>query len=151
MRFGRGVATLLMPMLMLGCAYDTSFKSITLDGVDRDPLFDACEKVVIDQYKGVKIRVDREGGRIETDPVEFSVTDGARREQAYLVVKELAERRFRVEVMAPLSEMVVDLSADPPVEWVLKGSDVKQEHEMLDLVLAEVLLRFPEATLVEEG
>ena len=133
-------------VLAIGCAYDLSFKSAVLDGADYERVFAVCRDVVVEDYQGRRVLADPETGRIESDPVDFNSAGGARREQVYIAVQRQDDGGVLVEVMAPISEMVIDSSAENPVRWVVKGSDVQQEQQLLDRIVGQVLLDQPTAS-----
>ena len=125
-----------------GCtsnAVEVSFKTVTFEHADRDRAFDVCEQVVANYYSGTKIRIDKAGGRIETDPIEETIRGKAMRQQCYVQVKPLANDQVEIALLARLQRLEIERGDDNPVRWIDAGSDVQVEGLLLDEISGRIL------------
>jgi hypothetical protein len=134
--------------LLCGCVtVDATFKSITLEGSDRGRAFDVCADVVGRHWSGTKVRLDKEKGKIETDPIEDSVGGKAMREQCYVDVQD-DQGRVVVSLLALMSQLSIDPTSARQTAWKVVGSDVKVEGLLLDEIAGAVLALEPDAKVV---
>jgi|SoiMethySBSTD1v2_1073268.scaffolds.fasta_scaffold1910407_1 hypothetical protein len=145
-----GALLLAMLFVPLACvSYDTSFKTVIFEGVDREKALDVCQRVIATHFYGTQIRIDRAAGHIETDPVEEPIAGKTMREQCYVDVKEHAGGRLEIALLARMQQMKIDPSAQNPVEWMEMGSDVQVEGMLLDEISGRLLALETDAKVIE--
>jgi len=140
---------LLLAAALCGCAsVDLSFKAVGFRGVAAESVHALLKEVIAAHFQGLVIRADPASGRIETDFVEFHTRKGLRREQVLARVERGDGGTVRVELMAPMAEMVVDATAAAPVAWRVLGSDVRVERSLLEELAGRVQLEYPDSVLL---
>lgn len=133
--------------LLSACQADLSFKSTTIEKVNRDQAFDAALAVVANHFYQNKIVQDREQGQIQTDYI-FKGNDPLYRQKVWIGVADSGTESVRIEVLAPIEKTDMRSNA---LQWELLGSDVKVEKFLLDRIVERILGAPPPMEAEEQG
>jgi hypothetical protein len=130
---------------LFGCQAPIEFRTVSFVGVEYDRVFQICHEAVRRHYSGVYIRADSQGGRIETDPIEFSFEGQTRREQVYVHLQKQEQGAVEVSVMVPIQQRVINLDDDQPFHWQVFTADFKAETILLEEIQGDVIHSHPDA------